>query len=87
MYFMHSYLLIMNAIGLLIMLIDKDNSIRNWKRISEFTLLTIAAIGGSIGIFIGMCLFRHKIKKLRFLISVPMCILLHCSIFYLVVGL
>ena len=75
----------MNAIAPLIMLIDKDNSVRNWKRISEFTLLSIAALGGSVGIFIGMCVFRHKTNKLRFVLGVPICIFLHISIFYLVV--
>jgi len=84
MLFFQSYLLIMNAIGLLIMLIDKDNSVHHWQRIPEFMLITIAVTGGSAGIFLGMCLFKHKTRKKSFLIVVPICVVIHTYFLFLV---
>ena len=43
------YLLIINALGLLIMLADKEKAKKHLWRIPESTLLTVAALGGSIG--------------------------------------
>jgi uncharacterized membrane protein YsdA (DUF1294 family) len=48
------------------MLVDKLKAIYHKYRISEVTLLTTSFLGGSIGGFLGMFLFRHKIRKLYF---------------------
>ena len=66
------YLLIINALGLLFMLIDKQKAKRNAWRIPEATLLTIAALGGSIGCIAGMYLFRHKTRHLKFSLRLPL---------------
>ena len=71
------YLLIINALGLLFMLIDKQKAKRNAWRIPEATLLTIAALGGSIGCIAGMYLFRHKTKHLKFTVGLPLLIILN----------
>jgi len=54
------------------MLIDKYRAQKNQWRIRESTLIGIAVIGGSIGIFLGMRLFRHKTKHAKFYIGVPL---------------
>ena len=66
-----AYLLLINAAGLLIMLIDKRKAIKNQWRIPEKTMLTVAILGGSLGIYTGMQLFRHKTKHAKFSIGVP----------------
>ena len=71
------YLLIINALGLLFMLIDKQKAKRNAWRIPEATLLTIAALGGSIGCIAGMYLFRHKTKHLQFTVGLPLLLILN----------
>ena len=71
------YLLIINALGLLFMLIDKQKAKRNAWRIPEATLLTIAALGGSIGCIAGMYLFRHKTKHLKFTVGLPLLFILN----------
>ena len=53
------------------MLVDKVKAKRNLWRIPEATLITIAAIGGSIGSIAGMNLFRHKTKHAKFYIGLP----------------
>ncbi|WP_294153086.1 DUF1294 domain-containing protein [uncultured Clostridium sp.] len=66
------YLTIINLIGFIVMLIDKSRAIHKEWRISEKTLLMISVFGGSIGIFSGMHVFRHKTKHLKFTIGVPL---------------
>jgi uncharacterized membrane protein YsdA (DUF1294 family) len=65
------YLLIVNALGFLLMLVDKRKAQKNLWRIPESTLLLMAAIGGSIGSLAGMYKFRHKTKHWQFVIGMP----------------
>lgn len=65
-------LLLINAAGLLVMLADKKKAQKNLWRIPEATLLTVAALGGSIGVLAGMYLFHHKTRKPKFFIGVPL---------------
>lgn len=59
--------IILNVFAFLITAYDKILAVKRKKRISEDTLLTYAAIGGSIGSGIAMYLFRHKITKRYYL--------------------
>ena len=70
------YLLIMNALGLLLMHADKRKARRGQWRIPEATLMGVAALGGSLGSLLGMELFRHKTKHPKFTIGVPLCLIL-----------
>lgn len=72
-----AYLLIMNALGLLLMLIDKKKAQRGSWRIKEATLMTVAALGGSLGSLLGMRLFRHKTKHPKFYIGIPLFLVIH----------
>ena len=65
------YLLIINALGFLLMLADKRKAQKKLWRIPEATLLTVTAIGGSIGSLAGMYTFRHKTKHLKFTLGIP----------------
>lgn len=66
------YLLIVNAVSLLLMLVDKRKAKKNKWRIRESTLLFWACIGGSIGALAGMYLFRHKTRHPKFTIGIPL---------------
>ena len=65
------YLLIINAAGFLLMLIDKIKAKKNRWRIPEATLFLIAALGGSIGSIVGMYTVRHKTKHTSFVVGIP----------------
>lgn len=65
------YLFLINAVGFLVMLIDKKNARKKRWRIPEDVLIGIAVVGGSAGIIAGMRLFRHKTMKDKFAIGVP----------------
>ena len=67
-----SYLLIINLIAFVLYGIDKKRALRNEYRISEKVLLWIARLGGAIGSWLGIKLFRHKTKHTKFRIIVPL---------------
>ena len=68
----NNYLLIINIISFVLMGIDKIQAIRNKQRISEASLIIISLIGGSIGTILSMIIFKHKIRKIKFLLLVPL---------------
>lgn len=65
------YLFLINALGLLLMLADKAKARKNLWRIPERTLMTVAALGGSLGCLIGMYTVRHKTRHWKFVVGVP----------------
>lgn len=68
------YLILVNALGYILMLIDKYKAKRNLWRIPESVLMTPPILGGCIGALIGMYSVRHKTKHVKFTIGIP-CIL------------
>jgi uncharacterized membrane protein YsdA (DUF1294 family) len=69
--FEYLFLTLINAVSFLLMHVDKQKARRNRWRISETTLFTIAAAGGSLGILLGMYAFRHKTKHVSFTAGIP----------------
>lgn len=60
--------------------LDKGRAKSGKWRIPERTLLLLALAGGSLGALAGMIMFRHKTRKLKFYISVPVMFVAHCVI-------
>ena len=73
------YLLLINAIGLLIMCIDKLLAKKQARRAPERTLLWVAALGGSFGSLLGMMLAHHKTRKPKCYITVPLLLALQAA--------
>ena len=67
-----SYLMVINFIAFVLYGIDKKRAIRNEHRIRESTLLWMARLGGGIGCWLGIKLFRHKTKHTKFRVIVPL---------------
>ena len=67
-----SYLVVINLIAFVLYGIDKKRAIRNEHRIRESALLWIARLGGAIGSWLGIKIFRHKTKHTKFRIVVPL---------------
>ena len=81
------YLLIINALGFLLMLVDKWKAKKNRWRVRESTLLLVAALGGSIGSLAGIYLFRHKTQHLKFTLGIPLILAAQCFVVVLVMAL
>lgn len=69
--FLFLYLLIVNAVGVLVMLADKRKAQKKLWRIPEATLLSVALLGGSLGCIYGMYHFHHKTRKPKFYLGLP----------------
>lgn len=74
------YLAAINFITWVVYGADKIKAKSGKWRIPERTLLLLALIGGSLGALAGMILFRHKTRKPKFFISVPVMFVAHCVI-------
>lgn len=69
------YLAVMNVLGFGIFGYDKRCALRHRWRVSERTLLWAALLGGSIGAYIGMYVFRHKTRHWKFRAGIPVIML------------
>ncbi len=77
------YLLIINVVTFALYGIDKWKAIHNKWRIREAALLVTAFIGGSLGAFMGMQMFRHKTRKWYFKYTVPAMLVMHVVVMVL----
>lgn len=70
------YLASINIIGFFAMGIDKKRAQKKRWRIPEKTLFAMAILGGGLGVWLGMYMFRHKTKHDYFvkIVSVVMII-------------
>ena len=82
--YLEIYLIIINIFTILIYSIDKLRAVlkSSHNRIPEVTLLLSVLIGGTIGAVISMLSFRHKIKKLSFLLKFIAVIILQSGLWY-----
>ena len=74
------YLLAVNIVTFLLYGIDKYKAKKGKWRISEATLLMMAAIGGSIGAWAGMRLWHHKTMHKKFKYGIPLIIILQVAL-------
>lgn len=60
--------------------LDKIFAKKNMRRISESTLLSLAVFGGAVSEYITMKLIRHKTLHKKFMIGLPLIIILQLSV-------
>ncbi len=63
-------LVILNSAAFILYGVDKIRAVNQEWRIPEKTLLKVSLLG-PFGGWLGMRLFRHKIKKPRFYVGIP----------------
>ena len=78
------YFGIINIISVFLTVIDKHNAKHSKRRIRENTLLCYALLGGSITMYFTMLIIRHKTKKIKFMIGIPIIIILQSAAILLV---
>ncbi len=52
------------------------------KRTPEGRFFFLAILGGSLGVYAGMMLFRHKTKKMYFILGIPLLMVQQFLILY-----
>lgn len=66
----------------LVMTIDKIQAIQGGRRLSERSLYTMALLGGSLGVILGIYVLHHKSRKTSFKIIVFLLTLLQIALVY-----
>ena len=79
------YLLAVNVLTFIVYGVDKWKARSGRWRVPEATLMGLAALGGSVGAWMAMQLFRHKTQKKKFRYGVPALFVLQvaAALFYL----
>lgn len=78
------YLIIINFIAILATVYDKRQAIKHRWRVPESTLLLLAALGGSPAMLITMRIIRHKTQHKKFMVGIPVIIILQLMAVYLI---
>ncbi len=76
------YLAVISLISVVVCIYDKIISKKNKVelRIPEKVLLLLSALGGSVAMFVTMLLIRHKTKHLKFMLGIPVIIILQAAL-------
>ena len=76
------YVAIISFISVVVCIYDKAVSKKNRVelRIPEKTLFLLSALGGSVAMYVSMQLVRHKTKHKRFMIGIPLIIVLQIAL-------
>ena len=74
------YLFAINVVTFLLYGIDKWRAKRARWRIPESVLLGLAAIGGSVGAWLGMGIWHHKTQHKKFRYGVPVMLLIQIAL-------
>ena len=74
------YLIFINILSVIICAADKLKAIKHKRRISEKTLWFLSAAGGSMFMLLTMHIIRHKTLHKRFMIGLPLLIILQLII-------
>lgn len=74
------YILVMSVVVFIVCGIDKFAAQHQKRRVPEKVLFLLSALGGSVGMYLGMFTFRHKTKHWYFVIGIPAIILLQAGL-------
>lgn len=80
------YVIAINAFAFTIYGIDKLQAIKSRQRVRETTLFFMALIGGSIGALCGMIAFRHKIRKMYFVLGIPFMLVMNIFLLFYIMN-
>ena len=73
------YLALANVVAFVMYGLDKAYAKAKKWRIPEANLIGIALFYGAAGAYLGMKLFRHKTKHLKFTLTVPLLLILQIA--------
>ena len=76
------YLAIVSLVSVIVTIFDKLRAKNGGWRVPEKTLLFLSFFGGSIAMLFTMNLVHHKTNKPKFMIGIPLIIVLQCFIVY-----
>lgn len=77
------YLAVISLIAVVVTVLDKKAAkIDGARRVPEKTLLLLAALGGSVAMFVTMKWIRHKTQHVKFMLGIPLIIIAQVALLY-----
>lgn len=76
-FFIFAYYTVMNMVGFLVMLFDKRKAMYHKRRTKESSIFIISLLGGALGVFLAMHMFRHKTRHNSFVYGIPAILIVH----------
>ncbi len=76
------YCILINVIGFTAIVIDKYRAIRKKWRIKESRFFLMALLGGGIGVYMGMRMYRHKTRHRYFMWGIPAIVIFEWTLVY-----
>ena len=77
------YFAAISLFAVVITVFDKVRAVRSGWRVKESTLLIIAFLGGSAAMLFTMLIIRHKTRHMKFMIGLPLIILIQAAAVYI----
>ena len=74
------FILVMSIVAFCVCGADKFAAQRQKSRVPEKVLFLLSALGGSVGMYLGMFTFRHKTKHWYFVVGIPAIILVQAAL-------
>ena len=78
--YIYIYLAVISFIAIVVTIADKSKAKRHKWRVPEASLLGISALGGSVAMFVTMLIIRHKTKHVKFMLGIPLIIIVQLAI-------
>ena len=83
--FVYIYLAAISLISIVVCIYDKFASKHAKRhRTREAVLLGLSALGGSVAMFLTMLLIRHKTKHVKFMLGIPLIMILQAAAVFLI---
>jgi uncharacterized membrane protein YsdA (DUF1294 family) len=80
--FLLIWIAVLSVLAFALCLFDKYSAIAKKQRIREKTLFIVSFLGGATAMFLTMRAISHKTKHKRFMIGLPIIILIHCFLIW-----
>ena len=84
--FLFLYLVIINLLSVFVCIFDKQRAVKGGWRVPEKTLFFLCFMGGSILMLITMKTIRHKTLHKRFMLGIPLIIILQIALAILILS-
>ena len=76
------YLSVVSIVSMALTYADKHFARRNLRRVSEDTFMLWGGLGGAAAMLLAMLCFRHKTKHIKFMLGLPIMIILQGLLFF-----
>lgn len=74
------WFILISAVSIIMTVYDKWAAKHKKRRVPERTLLSLGIVGGAAAMYLTMLLIRHKTRKKKFMVGLPLEMLLHVLI-------